>query len=345
MLTVSSRADDASSGGVNVCRTIGICGVSGSGKSSLSVYLATAISTRLPSHRVEIIHCDHYIQQSRAIAFTTTSGRVYDNVEHPDAIDWPKLLERIADVKRAMVDAANDAFTLILEGFLLVSAPQQLLALVDVWLYLFSDANTTSERRLKRSRSLGKSDANFFEFFRQIVYAHFACYHQHMIAHITHRQHIHNAHDNGVNDRAGCCDDSAVEWANIVGARETHRQLHGNSVLTLQDIRIPRACLMPAVMHIHPPASQPPADALDDDDTCQHGRRLTREQIETLRQDETLQLSAVVCLSSALPFDLVCSLALAFVIHRLFPPNDQETIRFIDTAVATRRRDARALHQ
>lgn len=117
---------------------IGIGGGSGSGKTTLCAQL----EAELAGYRVKSIHADKYYFRTRMKTTAPFTGKTYDDFNHPDALDFPKMLE---DLLRA----ANDGETeiVIVEG-ILVLHHAYLREWMDVKLYVECPAD---ERLLRRT--------------------------------------------------------------------------------------------------------------------------------------------------------------------------------------------------
>ncbi|MFC4099205.1 uridine kinase family protein [Paenibacillus xanthanilyticus] len=117
---------------------IGIGGGSGSGKTTL----CTRMEAELEGYRVKSIHADKYYFRTRMKTAAPFTGKTYDDFNHPDSLDFPKMLE---DLLRA----ANDGETeiVIVEG-ILVLHHAYLREWMDVKLYVECPAD---ERLLRRT--------------------------------------------------------------------------------------------------------------------------------------------------------------------------------------------------
>src|SRR5262245_907 len=67
---------------------IGICGGTGSGKTTM----AEEILRQVGPHRAVILHQDSYYRERNDLS---PSARAQINYDHPDAFDWPLLMEHV----------------------------------------------------------------------------------------------------------------------------------------------------------------------------------------------------------------------------------------------------------
>lgn len=146
---------------------IGICGGTGSGKTTLAerVHQAFGLNSVM-------IGMDNYYKANRDIPF---EERVKINYDHPDAFDTELLVEHLKKLKNGEtiyhpvydftrhmrsdeVREAKSAKVIILEG-IMVFAFQELLDLMDIKIFVDADADTRILRRIirdvnERGRSL-----------------------------------------------------------------------------------------------------------------------------------------------------------------------------------------------
>lgn len=137
---------------------IGIAGPSGSGKSEL----ASALARHLPG-RVAVVSLDSYY---RALSQLSFEERAKSNFDHPDALEWPLILEDVATLSRGegieepiylfdryarsektrRVDAAP---YVILEG-LFALYHGEMRRLLDARVFVYAPDEVCLERRLAR---------------------------------------------------------------------------------------------------------------------------------------------------------------------------------------------------
>ena len=149
------------------CLIIGICGGTGSGKTTLARRIADELG-----EDALLLSMDSYYKDNRDKPF---EERVKVNYDHPDAFDMELLTKHLAELKAGnsvdrptydfTVHARNDEIVrldsrrvIIIEGILLFACPE-LVELLDVKIYVDTDADVRIIRRLvrdvkKRGRSL-----------------------------------------------------------------------------------------------------------------------------------------------------------------------------------------------
>lgn len=118
--------------------TIGIGGVSRSGKSTLASLLATYLSERYET--VKIICQDDFVIDRNQMP--TVDGRL--DWDHPDSIDWQKL-------SNAIISAKKKYMLVIVEG-ILAFYKQEINSLYDLRLFLTIRKETFMERREQEKR-------------------------------------------------------------------------------------------------------------------------------------------------------------------------------------------------
>ncbi len=126
---------------------VGIAGGSASGKTTLALALADALRA-LPGCRPTVLAADHYMYRdpARGPTFVSPStGAVRFNANHPDAVDWAKLL-RDLDTQLQQVDGPN---IVLLEGLMVLHVPVVRVRL-DLRLFVELDADERALRRLLR---------------------------------------------------------------------------------------------------------------------------------------------------------------------------------------------------
>ena len=138
---------------------IGIAGGSGSGKTSF----AEKLSARLGPERCVTIAQDSYYKDGSGLDATARAAINYD---HPDAFDTSLLLQDLRDLKasrpvphltydhasysrRVLPDAVVPKPMILLEGILIL-AEEPLRRLMDIRLFIDTDADVRILRRLRR---------------------------------------------------------------------------------------------------------------------------------------------------------------------------------------------------
>lgn len=138
---------------------VGIAGGTGSGKTSLALKLAA----RLGSDRCVTIAQDSYYKDGSAL---DPKARAAINYDHPDAFDTPLLVQDLRDLKaqrpaphltydhatyarHVLPDALQPHPVILLEGILIL-AEEPLRRLMDIKLFIDTDADVRILRRLRR---------------------------------------------------------------------------------------------------------------------------------------------------------------------------------------------------
>ena len=138
---------------------IGICGGTGSGKTTI----ASRIISALPPESVLILQQDHYYKDFPDLPL---ERRARQNFDHPDSFDTSLLIHQLRDLKRGetverpvydftkharatSTVRMNPASAIILEG-ILIFENKQLRALMDVKIFVDTEADVRFIRRLRR---------------------------------------------------------------------------------------------------------------------------------------------------------------------------------------------------
>ncbi|WP_246428046.1 uridine kinase family protein [Paenibacillus phyllosphaerae] len=124
---------------------VGIAGGSGSGKTTWCDRLAQSI----PDLPIKIIHEDHYYFRTRMTSSAPYTDKVYEDFNHPDSIDFPKMME---DLLRAANDAETEV--VLVEGILVLAHPP-LREWLDLKLYVECQADERIVRRIDRFMKKG----------------------------------------------------------------------------------------------------------------------------------------------------------------------------------------------
>jgi uridine kinase len=138
---------------------VGIAGGTGSGKTSL----ATRIRERVGEDRCLLVAQDSYYKDGSTLSPAAQAAINYD---HPDAFDTPLLVDDLRDLKagrpvpcltydhatysrRVLPDALTPKPVVLLEGILIL-AEEPLRRLMDIKLFIDTDADVRILRRLQR---------------------------------------------------------------------------------------------------------------------------------------------------------------------------------------------------
>lgn len=89
---------------------IGIAGGAGSGKTTLSRYLKGS----LLMYNVQLLEMDRFYKNKKPTFTIPSTGKMYDDFNHPDAVDIETIGQEIA---RIVGDRQTDV--LVIDGFLL----------------------------------------------------------------------------------------------------------------------------------------------------------------------------------------------------------------------------------
>ena len=153
--------------------TIGICGGTGSGKTTITDRIISALSPE----SVLVIQQDHYY---RDLPHLPLEERAKQNFDHPDSMDTPLLVEHLAALRQGRaVDRPTYDFTqhrrqektvrleprpaIILEG-ILIFENAALRELLDIKIFVDTDADLRFARRLRRDiRERGRTVESVIE--------------------------------------------------------------------------------------------------------------------------------------------------------------------------------------
>jgi len=174
---VSSRSETF--GAPRPALVVGIAGGSGSGKSTVVERLVRALGP----DRVALLEQDAYYRDGSHLSVAERAARNYD---HPDAIDEPLLVEQVRTLTAGRTcqvprydfvthtrlpefRAVEPRPCLVVEGILVLAMPA-IRALLDLKLYVETDADLRFIRRLQRDRSdRGRSTESVIEQWEQFV--------------------------------------------------------------------------------------------------------------------------------------------------------------------------------
>jgi uridine kinase len=152
---------------------IGICGGSGSGKSTITRKIIEA----LPSEHAVVICHDSYYKDHPELSF---EERAQLNFDHPDAIETPLLVEHLRQLRAGQpIDLPSYDFSthrrqpdviriqphpaILVEGILILEN-RALRDLMDIKIFVDTDADLRFMRRLKRDiKKRGRSMESVFE--------------------------------------------------------------------------------------------------------------------------------------------------------------------------------------
>ncbi len=157
---------------------IGICGGSGSGKTTF----AHKVLKHIPQEAVSVLHMDSYYLPELPASHYTSTGK--PNFDHPDAFDWPLIRSHLEELKSGLtVDSpiydfgqsirTNDSKALgpskiiIFEGIFTLF-DQKIRDLLDIKCFLHVDSDIRFTRRLhrdvkERGRSLESVIAQYYD--------------------------------------------------------------------------------------------------------------------------------------------------------------------------------------
>ena len=138
---------------------IGVAGGTGSGKTTV----AERLVERVGPERVALVRLDSYYADQPELSMAERAAVNYD---HPDAFDWPLLLDHVLRLRRGLgvdvprydftayrrvdeVDPIPPAQVLVLEG-ILVLYPPELRALMRLKVFVDTDPDVRFIRRLQR---------------------------------------------------------------------------------------------------------------------------------------------------------------------------------------------------
>ena len=139
--------------------TVGICGGTGSGKTTITNRLIDALS----EESVVLLQQDHYYKD---LPHLPLEERAKQNFDHPDSVDGPLLVEHLralrngSAIERPVYDFTQHRRVpatvhleprpaIILEGILIFDNPQ-LRSLLDIKIFVDTDADLRFIRRLQR---------------------------------------------------------------------------------------------------------------------------------------------------------------------------------------------------
>lgn len=139
--------------------TVGICGGTGSGKTTITNRLIDALS----EENVVVLQQDHYYKD---LPHLSLEERAKQNFDHPDSVDGPLLAEHLrtlrngSAIERPVYDFTQHRrvpaavhleprHAIILEGILIFDNPQ-LRSLLDIKIFVDTDADLRFIRRLQR---------------------------------------------------------------------------------------------------------------------------------------------------------------------------------------------------
>ena len=158
---------------------LGICGGTGSGKTTLASRLAEALG---PDQAL-LLAQDYYYKDSSHLSF---EERARQNFDHPDAVDFELLIQHVdalrsrqpvqrpwydfsAHVRRTETKRVDPRAVVIVEG-ILIFQNSRLRELFDLKLYVDTDADVRFIRRLRRDiRERGRSVESVVEQYLETV--------------------------------------------------------------------------------------------------------------------------------------------------------------------------------
>jgi uridine kinase len=137
---------------------IGVAGGSGSGKTTVAVSLSELIGAQ-----VALIRLDSYYRDRSDLSFDERTAINYD---HPDAFDWPLLLDHLRaftagkavtmptydftnHLRATETERLQSSSVLVVEGILVLDHPE-LRSMFDLKVFIDTDADVRFIRRLQR---------------------------------------------------------------------------------------------------------------------------------------------------------------------------------------------------
>lgn len=132
----------------NTPYVVGIAGGSASGKSTFTRALLSTLHERVPNHRIVTLHTDRYFRvgsPDMPTFVSPSSGRKLPDYNHPNTIDWERL---VADIDR-LTQAEDRPDVVIVEGHFVLTFPK-IRDRLDLRLYIDLDADTRALRRMIR---------------------------------------------------------------------------------------------------------------------------------------------------------------------------------------------------
>jgi uridine kinase len=125
---------------------VGIAGGSASGKTTLAVRLAEALSDL----QVQVMHMDRYYRPVKPRILAPITRVVYDDHNHPDSFDLPQLVRDLD----ALLAAGPAPQVIIVEG-LMTLHDDTLRSRLDLGIFLDVQSDERIVRRLKRNLARG----------------------------------------------------------------------------------------------------------------------------------------------------------------------------------------------
>ncbi|MBI1748803.1 MAG: uridine kinase [Acidobacteria bacterium] len=158
---------------------IGLCGGTGSGKTTM----ADEILRQIGPDRALILHQDSYYRERSDLPL---NARAQINFDHPDAFDWPLLMEHVRQLREGlaidqpaynfhthnrMAETAriNPQEIIIIEG-ILIFENGELRSMMDIKIFVDTDPDVRFIRRLQRdTRERGRSLESVIEQYMETV--------------------------------------------------------------------------------------------------------------------------------------------------------------------------------
>ena len=132
----------------NTPYVVGIAGGSASGKSTFTRMLLSTLQEQIPDRRIVDLHTDRYFRvgaPDMPTFVSPSSGRKLPDYNHPDTIDWQRLVD---DIDQS-VSNEDGPDILIVEGHFVLTFPE-VRERLDLRLYIDLDADTRALRRMIR---------------------------------------------------------------------------------------------------------------------------------------------------------------------------------------------------
>jgi uridine kinase len=133
---------------------VGIAGGSASGKSTLAGALAGALQ-QIPGRRPAVVAADRYMHKDKSRGptfFSRSAGELMFNANHPDSVDWDRLLIDL----EAQLRQGDSPDVILVEGLMVLHEPRMRQRL-DLRLFVELDADERALRRLLRDMQGGRA--------------------------------------------------------------------------------------------------------------------------------------------------------------------------------------------
>ena len=173
----------------NRAYVVGVAGATGSGKSTLSRYVASTLQPYVRDSKglIEIVHGDDFYKPTTTASLTSqlVSQKELEEREDPMNINWSCLAKHIATLK-----SKSKVPLIIVESFVLGSelALTHLHFLVDVFVFLHAPLEICMNRRLSRSERQEQELQRFKHVYRKIVWPAYQQHNQHILSKVDSKE-------------------------------------------------------------------------------------------------------------------------------------------------------------